>query len=201
MTMALWLLLWASALAADTDFKFLKRSGDCTYFFKQGVDSVPAMRAECEWSDVSLEQLDAMLGRYEDYDDYIFPITTSVIRSYKDDATLLFQRHKVFGFAPRESLVWIGRYPVVDGFEIRWSRATEHPLLVSPGAVETTVNEGFWRVVERVDGGVRIEHQVRVEAGAGLPKWLVSFFRTQGFIRIMGTVRAYGHSEVVVSKP
>ena len=54
------------------------------------------------------------------------------------------------------------------------SRDTK-PLQLTEGAVETKVNEGFWRVTAAPLGGVRIEHQVRVDAGPGLPQWLVSF--------------------------
>lgn len=190
MNVALWVGFVWSALASDAEFELLKQSEDCSYYFKEGGDSVPSMKAVCEWTDVSIDQLDVLLQRYEQYDDLIFPIAVSQIRSTRPDATLLFQRHKVFAFAPRESLVWIRRSAAEDGFEVRWRQADDQSLTLTDGAVETKVNEGFWRVLPSSEGGVRIEHQVRVDAGPGLPQWLVSFFRTQGFIRIMHSVRS-----------
>ena len=69
----LWTIVWVTAFGAEPGFEELKQSGDCTYF-QQENGSVPVMRAECDWPEITTAQMDSMLGRYEDYDDYIFQL-------------------------------------------------------------------------------------------------------------------------------
>jgi hypothetical protein len=142
-----------------------------------------------------------MLGRYDDYSDYIFPIETSAVREVLKDKTLVFQRHKVFWLAPREALIWMSQTPLSDGFIVSWEVASDRSFLLTKGAVATAVNEGMWQVVELEGGGVRIAHEVSVDAGGGLPEWIVSFFRTRGFIRIMNNIHVLAAAEQTRTKP
>lgn len=187
---ALVMLSLAAAQEAPPGFEHLKTSGDCTYFFQEGPsDSVPAMRAECSWSEVDLVSLRSLLGIFERYDEYIFPIVASEVREVAGSKSLVYQRHDVFWFAPREALIWMSLRDEQRGFKVSWSVAEDRALQLTKGSIRTKVNKGFWVVLPREGGGVSVSHEVHVDAGGGLPEWLVGFFRTRGFIRIMNNIR------------
>jgi hypothetical protein len=191
MWIAFIILSLAVAQEVPPGFKHLKTSGDCAYFFQEGPDDgVPAMRAECSWPEVDPQVLRRLLGLFDQYDDYIFPIVASEIREVTKDKTLVFQRHDVFWFAPREALIWMALRDEEQGFRVRWSVADDRSFAAAKGSIKTKVNKGFWLVLPREEGGVRVSHEVHVDAGGGLPEWLVGFFRTRGFIRIMNAIRA-----------
>jgi hypothetical protein len=165
------------AVGAPPGFEFLKTAGECAYYFQERPgDGVSVMRAECAWPEVGLVSMRSMLRRFDAYDEYIFPIEVSETREVSNGKSLVFQRHKVFGFAPRETLIWMAIKDSPPGFEVTWSAAEDRGFRLQPGAVQMRINEGFWLVAARVGGGVTIAHEVRVDAGAGCRSgWCASF--------------------------
>lgn len=195
--------MWTAVAVAGTagiageDFAPVRASDGCAIAMRpeshpEGV----AMRAECDWPDVDADHLIALLARYEAYGDYVFPISES--RVVREDAgpdgprTLVYQRQSVFGLADREVLLWMTRTEVPGGARYAWSAAHDEPLALRPGAIRTPRNTGSWTIRAREGGGSRVIHEIALDAGGSVPRWIVELVRTRSFAKIMSDVRAVG---------
>lgn len=151
-----------------------------------------AMRADCEWADVDARHLANLLGQFERYSEFVFPIAVARVEREEGERTLIYQRQELFGIADREVLLWMEQQPVDEGVRFSWTTASELPLDLRSGSVRTPRNEGFWEVAAREGGGTRVVHEIALDAGGAIPRWIVNLVRTRSFVRIMTDVRALG---------
>jgi hypothetical protein len=130
-----------------------------------------------------------MITDLDAYDRWVWPVTESRVERRAPARDLVFQRQRVFGLADREVLLWAERRPLPDGVRLEWTTAAEEPLAVAPGAVRTPRNEGFWEV-RGAEGQVHVVHEIAVDPGGLVPRWLVELTRARGFARVMSDARA-----------
>jgi hypothetical protein len=149
------------------------------------------MRADCAWPEVEPGRLIALLGQVEAYGSFIWPIKEARLVREEGDRQLVYQRQHITGLADREVLLWMTRQDLQDGGrQYRWTAAQEEPMTLQPGAVRTPRNDGLWEVRPAASGGSQVVHQIAVEAGGPvLPRWLLSWIRTRGFLAVMADVR------------
>ncbi len=186
--MAWW---WIGIAVAVEGFESVRTAHNCAISMRpEAHPDGAAMRADCRWPDVQLTTMTAGLGDYTRYTEYVFPIVVSRVERLDDAGrSLVYQRQHIFGIADREVLLWMRQGPVEGGVRFSWSAAVEEPLSLGDGNVRVVRNEGYWEVVADDAGGVRVVHQVAMDAGGSIPKWLVQLVRTRSFARIMGDVR------------
>jgi hypothetical protein len=190
------MVLLALALAASADvggFEPVREAAGCEISMRpeSSVEGA-AMRAECRWPEVDPARLVAMLSAYDRYSDFVYPISEArVVRVAPDGRALVWQRQSMFGIADREVLLWMWREDRPDGsVRFSWTTASEEPLRMRPGSVRTPRNEGYWQVGRDPSGGATVVHEVALDAGGSVPRWLVALVRTRGFAKIMEDVRA-----------
>jgi hypothetical protein len=190
--MSLWAI--AAAFAADDGFLLVREAYGCTIRMRpEDHPSGAAMRAECVWPDVDPARLIGVIGDYERYDEFVSPVTLSRVERTSGDRTLVYQLQHMTGIADREVLLWMRRHAQPGGgVRVSWTTAAEEPLALQPGSVRTPKNVGYWEVVPDPAGGARVVHEIQLDAGGSIPRWLVSLVRTRGFARIMQDVRVFG---------
>jgi hypothetical protein len=183
-------LLASVALAGD--FEPVREEAGCAIAMRpESHPDGAAMRAECRWPEVEPATLSAMLAVFEAYPDFVFPIDEARVVRREPDRALVYQRQSMIGLADREVLLWMGQEPTPDGgARFSWTAAAEEPLALRPGAVRTPRNTGFWQVDPYPAGGSVVVHEVAMDAGGSIPRWVVELVRYRAFARIMADVRA-----------
>lgn len=150
------------------------------------------MRAVCLWPDVDANRFGSVLRAYERFPDFVFPVATAKILRKEGEKSLVYQRQRVPGIADREVLLWMSDKTDPEGtLRVSWTTAGEEPLLLTPGAVRTPKNNGFWEIAAVPGGGSRVTHEIEMDAGGSVPRWLVSLVRSTGFARLMQQVRTF----------
>lgn len=184
----------ALALAASADdggFVPVREAAGCAISMRpESSPEGAAMRADCRWPEVDPARLVEMLSAYDRYSDFVYPIAEARVVRTERDRALVYQRQSMFGIADREVLLWMGREERGDATRFAWTTASEQPLEQRPGSVRTPRNVGYWEVAPGPDGGASVVHEIALDAGGSVPRWLVALVRTRGFARIMEDVRA-----------
>lgn len=185
-------MLGCLAAAWGSDFVPVREDAGCTIAMRPETHPEgAAMRAECRWPEVDAHRLVAMLAAYERYPDFVFPVTEARVVRTEPDRSLVYQRQSMIAIADREVLLWMARTDLErGGARFSWSAATEEPLVLRPGAVRTPRNTGFWQVEPDLNGGASVVHEVALDAGGSIPRWIVELVRYRSFARIMADVRA-----------
>lgn len=151
-----------------------------------------AMRAVCDWPDVDAARFGELIRSYERFPEFVFPVALARVERREPDRTLVYQRQHVPGIADREVLLWMSEQTLPDGSSrVMWTTANDQPLSAAPGTIRTPKNNGFWEVAPKASGGSRVIHQIEMDAGGSIPRWLVSLVRNSGFTRLMQQVRAF----------
>jgi hypothetical protein len=196
MPLLLLLLPLAGVAHAEGDgFEPVRESDGCRIAMRpEAHPHGAAMRAVCHWPEVPPSGLVGLISAYERYPDFVFPIAEVQVRRRDEDRALVYQRQRVFGIADREVLLWMRQERAADGTRVSWTTASEEPLDLSPGAIRTPRNVGFWEVAADPGGGARVVHEIALDAGGSVPRWIVALVRTRSFARIMSDVRARGTS-------
>lgn len=186
--------LISMSLAADDGFAFVREASGCAIAMRpEDHPSGAAMRADCHWPDVDPKRLIEVIGQYERYDEFVSPVHEARIERRSGNRTLVYQRQQMLGIADREVLLWMWREERPDsGVRVSWTTASDEPLALAPGSVRTPKNIGYWEVTPDPVGGAHVVHEIQLDAGGAIPRWLVSLVRTRGFARIMQDVRVFG---------
>ena len=189
-----WILAAAGAArASEVGFEPVRTVDGCAIAMRpESHAEGAAMRAECVWPDVSVEALAALVGDYGRYPEFVYPIAEAAVRRHDGARTLVYQRQQVFGLADREVLLWMRQEPRTDGLRGSWVAASEEALTLTPGAIRTPSNTGFWDVAADPAGGAHVVHEIAMDAGGAVPKWVVALVRTRAFARIMTDVHVKG---------
>jgi hypothetical protein len=179
------------AVAAAGAFEPVRASDGCAIAMRPESDPAgAAMRAECAWPEVPAAGLVRMLEVYADYPRFVFPIDEARVERRDGERALVYQRQSMIGLADREVLLWMTREAVPGGVRFAWSAAAEEPLALRPGAIRTPRNTGYWEVVADGAGGSRVVHEVALDAGGAVPRWIIDLVRTHAFARILSDVRS-----------
>ncbi len=183
-------LFIATAIAAPEGYKLVKETEDCT-LFSGPVDKngVAPMFAECHWPEVAPENLQAMLGVFEAYNDYIFAIESCTIVRTEGERTLVHQVQNAPAIANREVVVWMEKIPVEGGFRFTWKNDPNEPISMASGSVRAPRNEGYWEVTAHPETGSVVFHAVTYDPGGRVPSWLVRKFSIGGLSDVMKQVR------------
>jgi hypothetical protein len=151
-----------------------------------------AMRAVCSWPEVEPAAFGDIIQAYERYPEFVFPVTIARVERQEAERALVYQRQHVLGISDREVLLWMSREPLPGGgVRVTWTTASDEPLQMAPGTVRTPKNAGYWEVVPDPRGGSQVIHQIEMDAGGSVPRWLVNLVRSSGFARLMGQIRDY----------
>lgn len=184
-------VLALAAFAAEPVFEPVAEADGCAVSMRPPTHPEgAAMRAECGWPDVEPGALAAMLSVYEDYPRFVFPVDEARVVRLDGSRALVYQRQSMIGLADREVLLWMTREDTGGAVRFSWSAAAEEPLALRPGAIRTPKNTGFWEVAGDGGGGSRVVHEVALDAGGSIPKWIVELVRYRSFAKIMADVRA-----------
>lgn len=185
------LLFAALAHASEGRFDHVRDAEGCSIAMRPESDPEgAAMRADCVWPEVRFAHIEAMLDAYERYSEWVFPVAVAEVRRREAERALVYQRQEIFGLADREVLLWMKRDTRADGMRVSWTTADGEPLTLQPGAIRTPRNIGYWDVTARPDGGVAVIHEVALDAGGSVPRWIVNLVRTRAFAKVMADVRA-----------
>ena len=188
------LSILARAESTDDGFVFVRESSGCSIAMRpEEHPRGAAMRADCRWPDVDPRRLVGVIGEYDRYDEFVSPVSLARIERREGNRALVYQLQRMTGIADREVLLWMWREDRADGgVRVSWTTASEEPLVLAPGSVRTPKNVGYWLVAPEPTGGAHVVHEIELDAGGSIPRWLVSLVRTRGFARIMQQVRVYG---------
>lgn len=189
--------LATTAVAAGPDpFEFVSETGGCAISMRPpDHPDGAAMRAACRWPEVEPPALVEMLSVWSDYPRFVFPVDEARVVRTEDHRTLVYQRQSMIGIADREVLLWMRREDLgPDGVRFSWAAAADEPLTLRPGAVRTPKNTGSWTVAADPAGGSSVVHEIALDAGGSIPRWLVELVRYRSFARILSDVRAAAHT-------
>lgn len=154
-----------------------------------------AMRAICSWPEVEPVRFGGLIQDYDRYSEFLFPISVSRTERQEGERALVYQRQRVPGIADREVLLWMSASALPEGgVRVSWTTASEVPLPLDRGTVRTPKNEGFWQVSPQPAGGSHVVHEIALDAGGSVPRWLVNLVRSTGFARLMQQVRTFAAS-------
>jgi len=188
--LAAWLMWWPGNALASDGFDPVRSTNGCT--FEMRPETHPeraAMRARCHWPEIDPAAMGREMQRVERYTEYVYPIEVSEVRRDDGARWLVYQRQHVWPIADREVLLWMGPEPVDGGVKVAWTAAHEEPLALQKGAIRVPRNDGFWEITVHADGGAAVVHQIAMDGGGRIPRWLVDLVRTRGFVQVMGDVR------------
>lgn len=185
-------LAWlaVSAFADERGFEPVRDDAGCHISMRPETHpDRAAMRAECQWPEVDAAGLVALLAQYARYPELVFPITEAKVVREEPGRTLVYQRQSLFGIADREVLLWMRQEPRDGGTAFVWTAAVDEPLTLREGAIRTPRNEGYWWVGPGERGGVAVVHEIALDAGGSIPRWIVNLVRSRSFAKIMSDVR------------
>lgn len=178
-----------AALASD-GFIDVRTSDGCVIAMRpEDHPDKSALRATCHWPDVAPESVEALVADYRRYSEFIGPIVASEIRGTHAAGTLVYQRQHIWPIADREVLLWMTASRS-DGLRVAWTAAHEVQLTLLDGSVRVPRSDGFWWVRGHPDGGAWVVHQIAMDGGGSIPRWLVELVRTKGFAQVTERVRA-----------
>jgi hypothetical protein len=185
------LLLFTVALAAPPDHTAVKEASGCTlYAGPSDSGGIAPMFADCHWPEVSPQPLQALLGKWDAYDQYIFAIVSCTVLKTEGSRTLVHQVQTAPAIAQREVVVWMEAVPVSDGMRFTWENDPSEPLELAKGSVRAPRNAGYWEVTRHPEGGARVVHAISYDPGGRVPAWLVRRFSVGGLEGVMTEVRA-----------
>jgi len=190
-------LLLQASVAAEDGFEVIRSAHDCV--FEARAKSHPggaALRATCHWVDVEPEAMGRLVTNYKDYTDWLWPLAECTVVETEPERTLVYQRQQIMTLADREVLLWMTQRQNGTNTRVDWSAANDKPLEVSPGAIRTPKNTGFWLIDAHPEGGSHVKHEVAVNAGgAAIPEFLLNWLRYKGFISIIKDVRKHARQK------
>lgn len=185
--------LSAAVLAGDDGFEPVRTAVGCAIEMRPETHpDGAAMRAACRWPEIDPAPLAAELLRYERYPRFLFPLAESRIERQEPGRALVYQRQSLTGLSTREVLLWITSARGDDGtVRVAWTTASEEPLTLAPGAIRTPKNVGRWEVGADPAGGTHLVHEISVDGGGNVPRWIAQLARNWAYTRILSDTRAY----------
>lgn len=191
--MLLGLLLLQLGWASDDGFEVIRTANDCVFEARAKAHSEgAALRATCHWADVDPKAMGQLVTTYADYTDWLWPLAECNVVETLPERTLVYQRQQIMTLADREVLLWMTKKQNGSYTRVDWLAANEKPLELSPGAIRTPKNTGFWMIDAHPDGGSSVKHEVAVNAGgAAIPEFLLNWLRYKGFVSIIKDVRKH----------
>ena len=154
------------------------------------ADGVVPMRAECVWSDVSLDRFKAVMSDYTQHDEVWATVAESKVQRTDGDRSLVYQKHQNSGINDREILLWM-KHESVDGYDrYSWTRATGETLTAADGNVLTARSDGYWQA--KAEGtGIRVVHLLSYDPGGSVPGFIIRWFQTSGLEANVDDLHAY----------
>ena len=191
MALALGCALGAPATAAASDgFERVRSTNDCVFEMRpEDHPDKSALRARCHWAEIDATAMGRELREVGRYTEYVYPIEVSEIRRDEGHRWLVYQRQHVWPIADREVLLWMTPEQSDGTTRVSWTAAADEPLTLRHGAIRVPRNDGYWLVKPHPEGGAEVTHQIAMDGGGRIPKWLVDLVRTRGFVQVMGDVR------------
>ena len=187
--MLLGLLLLQLGWASDDGFEVIRTANDCVFEARAKAHSERPLRATAigrmstrrPWANWSRPTRTTPTGSGH---------SRNATLSRHCQTTLVYQRQQIMTLADREVLLWMTEAKRV--LHTQWLAANEKPLELSPGAIRTPKNTGFWLIDAHPDGGSSVKHEVAVNAGgAAIPEFLLNWLRYKGFVSIIKDVRKH----------
>ncbi len=175
---------------ADDGFEVLREADGCVVSGRppEHPDKA-ALRARCHWPEVTPDQLLVLVRDYQRYPSFIWPLKVSEVRRQEGDRALVYQRQSVWPLADREVLLWMWPEPWEGGTQVRWTVAEGEPLVVESGSIQVPRSDGHWAVRADPRGGSYVEHQISMDGGGKIPKWLMDKIRARGFAQFTVAAR------------
>ncbi len=176
----------SAAAAAEDGFELLRQDGGCAIAGRPPEhEAKAALRARCHWPDVEPASLLSLVSDYERYPSFVWPLKVSDVQRADGDRSLVYQRQSVWPLADREVLMWMWSEPWAEGgTQVRWTAATEEALEVDKGSIRVPRTDGHWAVRSHPEGGAWVEHQISMDGGGKIPKWLMDRIRARGFAQV-----------------
>lgn len=186
-----------TSLAADpVAFEPLHTEGGCAYARSVSTsDSLPILRAECHWPEVSPASLHGLLGDWGGHQLIWSMVASSHIIEQSERDALVVHVHEAPVMVDREILLrmWVEEVP--GGHVYRWTRAEPQPP-PSEGRVGVEVDDGMYTIL--ADGaGTHLVTTLRYDPGGSIPSALVGWFQVLGMPRFLEELR--GAAEVEAS--
>lgn len=174
------------ALAGEDGFEPVREDGGCAISGRPPEhEAKAALRARCHWPDVEPESLLSLVSDFGRYPSFVWPLKVSDVKRAEGDRSLVYQRQSVWPLADREVLLWMWSEPWSEGgTQVRWTAATDESLEVDKGSIRVPRTDGHWAVRSHPDGGAWVEHQISMDGGGKIPKWLMDRIRARGFAQV-----------------
>lgn len=183
MTTMITTLIIASALAAPPGYSLSKESSECKYYTGPAeADGIVPLFAECVWADVPYEKAVKYVADWELHDDFFGTVKQSRIVKTVGDKALVHQLHFLRGISQREVLMWGQAADVDGGKRFSWKAATDEPLTLGDGNVQTARHEGYWHLTPATGGGTNAKYHLIYGPGGKVPGFLIRWFQTSGLV-------------------
>jgi len=194
--MFLYLLALPAIAAPPAGAKVTATENDCTFYAlpkdKAGVNGV---HVHCEWPELTVVRLDALLKVWGDQDEYFETVAISDELSKEGETTRVYQKHVVAGISDREVTLDMTRETIDSGYRYHFTKSAKQEAARESGTVNTETDDGAWTVVALPRGGVRVNYDLRYDPGGWVPGFVIRWFQTSGMITIMGELRARGNAD------
>ena len=193
--MFLYLLALPAIAAPPSNAKVTATENDCTFYAlpknKAGINGV---HVHCEWSELTVVSLDALLKVWENHDDYFGTVSVSEEMTREGEVARVYQKHVVAGISDREVTLDMTREVIDKGYRYRFTKSAEQEAPRESGTVNTLMDDGAWTIVALPRGGVSVDYDLLYDPGGWVPAFIIRWFQTNGMIAIMGELRTRGNA-------
>jgi len=184
-------LLLATALAAvPPNARLTASENDCTFYaLPANANGVEAVHVDCEWPELTVVTLDALLKKWEAHASYFSAVAKAETLETKGEVSRVHQRHVASGISDREVTLDMWRETVEKGYRYAWKNSGSQEPLWDKSSVACPQDEGAWTVVALPRGGVRINYDLLYEPGGWVPGFVVRWFQTSGIVTMLDELR------------
>lgn len=184
-------LLSQPAFAVPKGFTEIKTTGGCSYYLgPEKASGYAVLRAECQWADVTVDELDKLLSKHADHDLYFSAVATSDVLGSEAGGTKVFQVHQASGISDREATLLYNR--TVSGASIThaWQLTPTQPA-PKDDRVTCVVDTGLWTLTPTPSGGATVIYELWYEPGGSVPGFVVRWFQTSGVVTLVDELHKY----------
>lgn len=191
-SVALTLCLATAAWAVPKGYTEVAQDHDCQLLRgPEKASGVAPVRAECEWTDRSLEQLDAALSQPAAWSQMFSGLTTSRVVEQGDGATRMLWVHSAKGLSDRVHHVLVTRNALGNGTVVHgWSMTEEQPE-PGDGRLVPAADTGRWELTAIPSGGVKVVFERQYEPGGKIPGLVMRWLKTEAVFTQLSELRRW----------
>ena len=183
--------LLATALAAvPPNAHITATENDCTFYaLPANANGVEAIHVDCEWPELTVVTLDALLKKWGDHSKYFSAVAQAEVLGTDGEISRVHQRHVASGISDREITLDMWREVIDKGYRYAWKKSGAQAPMWDDGNVACPTDDGAWTVVALPRGGVKVNYDLLYEPGGWVPGFVVRWFQTSGIVTLVSELR------------